>query len=393
MLPHRVAPSLLPLLTVVLVACGREEQRPAPATQSTSPADLAAVGYAGWDDNADDELAGVTRHDPDHAWPGWNLVSDTRSTCWALDMDGRPVHTWTVPGHDQVERFLLLEEGRIVVLSLYQGVTLLDRDSRVVWQISLAAHHDLAALPDGGFLVAAQTERALAGRRVRFDQLVRLDADGGIVDTWDTWEHREELDLLHPPTLLDRPAADGAEQKTVYDYYHLNTIQVLGPSELGRLDSRFAAGQVLLCLRNTNLLLILDGTSREVLWSWGPGELDFPHSPVLTSGGGLLVFDNGRHRGNSRVLEIDPRDGSTLWSWEADPPEDFFSETRGACQRLPNGNTLITESARGHVFEVTPRGEIVWEYWNPELVGNRRRRIYSVERVAIERLPEELRSR
>jgi hypothetical protein len=37
----------------------------------------------------------------------------------------------------------------------------------------------------------------------------------------------------------------------------------------------------------------------------------------------------------------------------------------GNAQRLPNGNTLITESAFGRFFEVTREGEIVWEYVNP----------------------------
>jgi hypothetical protein len=37
----------------------------------------------------------------------------------------------------------------------------------------------------------------------------------------------------------------------------------------------------------------------------------------------------------------------------------------GSAQRLPNGNTLITESAFGRVFEVTKEGEIVWDYVNP----------------------------
>ena len=43
----------------------------------------------------------------------------------------------------------------------------------------------------------------------------------------------------------------------------------------------------------------------------------------------------------------------------------FFSELCGTCQRLPNGNTLITESTRGRAFEVTPDKEIVWEFVSP----------------------------
>lgn len=38
-------------------------------------------------------------------------------------------------------------------------------------------------------------------------------------------------------------------------------------------------------------------------------------------------------------------------------------------QRLPNGNTLITEGGTGRVFEITKAGQIVWEYVSP-FVGN-----------------------
>ena len=34
-------------------------------------------------------------------------------------------------------------------------------------------------------------------------------------------------------------------------------------------------------------------------------------------------------------------------------------------QRLPNGNTLICEADFGRFFEVTSKGELVWEYVNP----------------------------
>ena len=38
------------------------------------------------------------------------------------------------------------------------------------------------------------------------------------------------------------------------------------------------------------------------------------------------------------------------------------------CQRQPNGNTLICEGMWGRLFEVTPDGEIVWEYVSPYVV-------------------------
>lgn len=43
----------------------------------------------------------------------------------------------------------------------------------------------------------------------------------------------------------------------------------------------------------------------------------------------------------------------------------FFSPFISIAQRLPNGNTLIDEGACSRIFEVTPEGEIVWEYRNP----------------------------
>jgi hypothetical protein len=51
----------------------------------------------------------------------------------------------------------------------------------------------------------------------------------------------------------------------------------------------------------------------------------------------------------------------------------FFSQFISSAQRQPNGNTLICEGANGRIFEVTPGGEIVWEYVNP--FANERGRI------------------
>ena len=54
-----------------------------------------------------------------------------------------------------------------------------------------------------------------------------------------------------------------------------------------------------------------------------------------------------------------------VWTYQSSPATNFYSAEISGAQRLPNGNTLITESDGGRLFEVTRRGEIVWNFVNP----------------------------
>ena len=53
------------------------------------------------------------------------------------------------------------------------------------------------------------------------------------------------------------------------------------------------------------------------------------------------------------------------WSYVAPTRTAFFSSFISGAHRLANGQTFITAGAQGRFFEVTPEGEIVWEYWTP----------------------------
>ena len=55
-----------------------------------------------------------------------------------------------------------------------------------------------------------------------------------------------------------------------------------------------------------------------------------------------------------RVAEYDLKTGKQIWKYECNNP--------CSCQRLINGNTLITLVNTNQVIEVDPSGEIVWEY-------------------------------
>ena len=71
----------------------------------------------------------------------------------------------------------------------------------------------------------------------------------------------------------------------------------------------------------------------------------------------------------SRVFEIDPIKNEIVWQYTAldsgQPDWGFYSSFISSARRLPNGNTLIDEGMNGRIFQVTPKGEIVWEYINP----------------------------
>ena len=52
------------------------------------------------------------------------------------------------------------------------------------------------------------------------------------------------------------------------------------------------------------------------------------------------------------------------WKYMAKDTISFYSSFISGAERMENGNTFINEGAKARFFEVTPEGEIVWEYLN-----------------------------
>jgi len=97
--------------------------------------------------------------------------------------------------------------------------------------------------------------------------------------------------------------------------------------------------------------------------------------------GNILLFNNGRapDRHWSSVDEyalpdkdgVYPDDASAQLVWSFGPKigraGSFYCTHISGCQRLPNGNTLITLGPQGTLVEVTKAGEEVWRYVSPVL--------------------------
>lgn len=170
------------------------------------------------------------------------------------------------------------------------------------------------------------------------------------------------------------------------DLIHANSIEWMRWTRLFGSNPLYGPSHFVMSLRNQDTVLIADWKTRRVLWTWGQGQISGPHDATLLRSGNVLVFDNGLGRGWSRVVEVDPRTDELVREYRAPEGETFFTATRGAAQRLANGNTLITDSERGRVFEVTPSGNVVWDFRNPNRDSEGKPYII----VRMRRLPEPL---
>jgi hypothetical protein len=240
------------------------------------------------------------------------------------------------------------------------------------------------------------------------DTIIEVDGEGKIGWEWVASQHFEEMGFGEEArnTLARHPGLQPAGGN-VGDWMHMNAMSALGPNRwYDAGDARFHPDNIIWDGRQTNIIAITDKKTGKIVWQVGPDFTATPalrklgqiigqhHAHLIPRGlpgeGNILVFDNGgaagygapnpgaptgldnARRDYSRVLEFDPLTLEIRWQYP--PPREgfgsplfgtFYSSFVSSAQRLPNGNTLITEGQGGRIFEVTPGHEIVWEYLSP----------------------------
>ncbi len=134
------------------------------------------------------------------------------------------------------------------------------------------------------------------------------------------------------------------------DWTHINDVEVL---EDGRL---------MVSIRNHDQVAFLDRETGLVKnWTLGTDDdhdiIYEQHNPdyIPESRGGPAVLIGDSE--NNRVVEYQRENGewNRTWMWQ-----DSQMQWPRDADRLPNGNTLITDSNGNRVFEVDKQGEIVW---------------------------------
>jgi len=342
-------------------------------------AKLKSIGYLGGSTEVPDHT-GITVHDTTRAYAGLNLYTSGHFPgAILMDMRGNVLHEWryefieawktgpraelprSTKGAGFWRRVHLFENGDI--LAIFDGMALvkLDRNSKLIWAYLEGAHHDLEVAEDGTIYVLIR-EPAIVPRinpdhAVLVDFVAVLDSDGNEIRRVPLLEAFENSAYAH---MLEGMKDEG-------DIFHTNTIEILDGRLAGRVPG-FESGNVLVCPRELDLIAVVDLEREVVVWGLEAPWVK-PHQPTVLPNGRIMIFDNRGNGGASRVMEFDPVTQDILWGYQTRDPFDFYSKECGSNQRLPNGNTIITESDRGRAFEVTPRRGIVWEFVNQAHAG------------------------
>jgi len=322
---------------------------------------------------------GVRTYVPEKCCQGYTLFSPAWGDQeYLIDMRGLVVHTWKVTHSNVAE---LLPNGNLFTHNCGRWLEELTPDSKTVWRwgedrdLMAPNHHDFWVGDKVVISLASKHQTVLPGmfepgtepEFLRTDVIIKLDRDKETLWEFSFGEHVEQLCELAgyplPIPYMRETENGGFEPYGPSDWAHANTIEVLPPTPLGEKDSRFKPGNLLFSLRHLDIIGVVDPEKDQIVWCYGPGILDGQHQPTMLENGNILIFDNGTYRGHSIVREIEPSSGEIVWQYENG--EDFFSPFRSGNQRLPNGNTLICECDAGHLFEVTPEKDIVWDFWSP----------------------------
>lgn len=238
---------------------------------------------------------------------------------WSYDIDpmanGRLLHATTEPG---ISVFEIIDPGTGDLVDVEKIPTVLDA-------------HDVDRLDEN--------EYVMIDKGPNRDRVLIYNVTTNRI----VWQWR--FDHAYPRT--------GGGDYGSSDWTHVNDVDVV-------------RGGFLLSVRNFDQVILLNRTTKQIEWQLGDDDefstMSYQHNPQLLIGPDgnpvVLIADSE----NNRVVEYERREGKWVRTWEL--MGGGLNEPRDA-DRLPNGNTLITDRFGHRVLEVTPTGRVVWEFYAP----------------------------
>ncbi|WP_263841697.1 arylsulfotransferase family protein [Salinibacter sp.] len=309
-----------------------------------------------------------------------------------MDRAGRPVHTWRLDprslfpdsldqrriGRRYIHGSHLEPDGTLLVNFGQVGTVQVDACGDVQWRLAARSHHSIERAEDGTYWIPGSSKTARRttaahpegfpglDKPVYHEPILHVSADGEVQDRLNVLDLLYANDLERYIAEAFQPQAKGKGPQTK-DITHMNDVEPLGSSLAGE-HPLFDAGDLLVSLRNLDLVFVVDPGTRTIKWHADDPFL-MQHDPDFLGDGWIGVFDNasdftfrGTMLGGSRIVALQPHTDSVEVRFPTPQSDSFYTAAQGKWQQLDNGNMLLTESRAGRVVEVTPEGRTVWEW-------------------------------
>ena len=289
-----------------------------------------------------------------------------------------PAGDWNVDTHGA----LALPDGSVVFNFEWGGLVKLDRCGAVQWTLHRQTHHSVERASDGGYWVPGR--RTITSGPSPFppfqtpiseDTILHVSADGKVLSETSVPGIFYANDLA--PLLTATGSMFRVGMEWDHEIVHMNKIGELG-ADLAPAFPMFAAGDLVLSMRDQNLVMVVDRTASHVKW-WKVGPWVRQHDPEFEPGGKILMFNNNTYETAygtaesstpagaprvSNILETNPATGESRVVYGGTKEQQLLSVIRGKVARTASGGLFVTEFEGGRVFETDPAGNIVWQYIN-----------------------------
>ncbi len=305
---------------------------------------------------------------------GFTLYTTTEAArATLIDMRGQMVHEWALPfskawprpphirfpvSDDQINWFRCHLYPNGDLLAIYHtdvdtpygyGLVKLNKDSQLLWKYSGRVHHAVAVAEDGHLYTLSQKLERKPPPGMEFlpspyiaDALVQLSPEGQELKTLPILEAFRKSpyalmvsliakglapesatpgDEFSPPPITISARGMASDPFSKGDFIHANSVQVLS-QDLASKFPLFKPGQVLISLRNLDILAVVDVDAGSVVWA-ARGIWRLQHDPRFLKNGHLLLFDNNGSKKGCRVLEYDPIRQAIPWAYDGENPTPF----------------------------------------------------------------------
>ena len=293
----------------------------------------------------------------------------------AVDENGYPV--WFVerelfPGgiNHRIIVTEYLESGNFIGYGFGRGFEF-DIDGNIIFQTpeDYGVHHQIIKRNNSYFLIDAVKENHPCPQPCpdnlpdiiswKADRFIQLDEFGLLIKEWNLFDY---IDLTeYNPLYLNR-LSNSYPNELDMDWTHSNSIF-------------FDNENLFISIRNLSRIAKISYETNDLIWHLGntdfmnqvyfENNLEFSqqHSVQVLNNSNIIFFDNHSLLDPelSRCIEFnyDENNFSITPEWEFILPDYMFTGSRGECDRLENGNTLITAGRSGNMIEVDD-DEIIW---------------------------------